>query len=281
MPSPRKHKDKQSLTGRIAALSRFVSKATGKCISFFNVLRGSQRFEWSVECEEAFQKLKEHLAQAPVLAKPVDREPQYLFLVVTEHAISAALVREDKKTQLPVYYVSKRMLGAESRYPVIEKLTFFLLMAFRKLRPYFQADAIKVMTNHPLRQVLQKPKSSGRLLKWVMELSQFDIAFVPRVSIKRQALADFIVECSGITEGDDPAVPMWKASLKRIPNQNGKDGSLRDSDERNAANVQEALHPPDPQGAKRVRGHIGKTGHRCRGGAVRTGPRQPSPHSKH
>ena len=60
MASPRKHKDVQILTGRIAALSRFVSKATDKCIPFFNVLRGSQGFEWSAECEEAFRKLKEH-----------------------------------------------------------------------------------------------------------------------------------------------------------------------------------------------------------------------------
>ena len=114
IPSPRKHKDVQSLTGRITALSRFVSKATDKCIPFFNVLRGSQRFEWSVEYEEAFHKLKEHLAQAPILAKPVAGEPLYLYLAVTEHAISAALVREEERKQLPVYYVSKRLLDAES-----------------------------------------------------------------------------------------------------------------------------------------------------------------------
>ena len=95
----------------------------------------------------------------------MDGEPLYLYLAVTEHAISAALVREEEKSQLPVYYVSKRLLGAESRYPLIEKLTFFLLMASQKLRPYFQAHAIKVLTNHPLQQVLQKPESSGRLLK--------------------------------------------------------------------------------------------------------------------
>ena len=142
MPSPRKQKDVQSLTGRIVALSRFVLKATKKCIPFFNFLLGSQRFEWSAECEEAFHKLKEHLAQAPILAKPVEGEPLYLYLAVTEHAISAALVREEERTQLPVYYVSKRLLDAESRYPLIEKLTFWLLMASRKLRPYFQAHAI-------------------------------------------------------------------------------------------------------------------------------------------
>ncbi|XP_062104153.1 uncharacterized protein LOC133815314 [Humulus lupulus] len=62
MPSPQKHKDVQSLTGRIAALSHFVSKSTDKCIPFFNILCESQRFEWTTKCEEAFHKLKEHLA---------------------------------------------------------------------------------------------------------------------------------------------------------------------------------------------------------------------------
>ena len=161
MASPRKHKDVQSLTGRIAALSCFVSKATDKCIPFFNVLRGSHRFEWSVECEEAFRKLKEHLAQAPILAKPVDGEPLYLYLAVTEHAISAALIREEERMQLPVYYVSKRLLDAESRYPLIEKLTFCLLMASRKLRPYFQAHTIKVLTNHPCGKCCRSPSRQG------------------------------------------------------------------------------------------------------------------------
>ncbi|XP_062114519.1 uncharacterized mitochondrial protein AtMg00860-like [Humulus lupulus] len=97
MPSPWRHKDVQSLIGRIAALSCFVSKSTDKCIPFFNVLLRNQRFEWTTECEEAFRKLKEHLAQAPILSKPVDGEPLYLYLAVSEHAISAALVREEGK----------------------------------------------------------------------------------------------------------------------------------------------------------------------------------------
>lgn len=65
-----------------------------------------------------------------------------------------------------------------------------------KLRHYFQAHAIRVLTNHPLRQVLQKVETSGRLLKWLVELSQFDIKYMPRVAIKGQALADFMADFS-------------------------------------------------------------------------------------
>ncbi|XP_060972318.1 uncharacterized protein LOC133038245 [Cannabis sativa] len=76
----------------------------------------------------------------------------------------------------------------------MEKLAFALVISSRKLRPYFQAHSITVLTNYPLRQVLAKPETSGRLLKWSVELSQFDIRYKPRTAIKGQALADFILE---------------------------------------------------------------------------------------
>jgi len=66
----------------------------------------------------------------------------------------------------------------------------------RKLRPYFQAHTVIVLTDQPLRQVLQKLECSGRLTKWAIKLSKYDISFEPRKSIKAQALVDFIVECT-------------------------------------------------------------------------------------
>ncbi|XP_077215527.1 uncharacterized protein LOC143850108 [Tasmannia lanceolata] len=69
-------------------------------------------------------------------------------------------------------------------------------MAARKLRPYFQAHTIKVLTGQPLRQILHRPDTSGRLVKWAVELSEFDIKYLPRPAIKAQVLADFIAECT-------------------------------------------------------------------------------------
>ena len=70
------------------------------------------------------------------------------------------------------------------------------MIAVRKLRPYFQAHFVTVLTDQSLRQILQKPEYSGRLTKWSIELSEYDISFEPRRAIKRQALANFIVECT-------------------------------------------------------------------------------------
>ena len=67
-------------------------------------------------------------------------------------------------------------------------------MASRKLRQYFQASPILVMTDQPIRKSMNKPEAAGRMVQWAIELSQFDIEYHPRTAIKAQALADFIVE---------------------------------------------------------------------------------------
>ena len=67
-------------------------------------------------------------------------------------------------------------------------------MAAKKLSPYFQARTIIFLTNYPIRAILHKPYASGRLLKWAVELSKFDIEYRPRSAIKGQVLVDFIVE---------------------------------------------------------------------------------------
>ena len=75
-------------------------------------------------------------------------------------------------------------MDAETRYPELEKLALALVVASRKLRPYFHTYSIKVLTNYLLRQVLQKPEALGRLLKWAIEFEQFDLNFCPRTTIK-------------------------------------------------------------------------------------------------
>ena len=98
------------------------------------------------------------------------------------------------------------MLDAETRYTNMEKLAYTLILASRKLRPYFQAHQIEVRTSYPLKQVMHRPKTSGRMLKWTIELSQFDIEYKPRNVMKGQALTDFILEFPLQFEGDDKAL---------------------------------------------------------------------------
>ena len=88
-------KEIQSLTGRVAALNKFVSKATDKCLPLFKVLK--KAFEWTDECQKAFEDLKTYLTMAPLLSPSVVGEELYLYLAVTPLAVSSALIREEDK----------------------------------------------------------------------------------------------------------------------------------------------------------------------------------------
>ena len=92
MKPPQNIKEVQSLIGRVTALNRFVSKAIDKCLPFFKVLR--KAFEWTDECQKAFQDLKTYLITAPLLSPSMPGEELYLYLVVSRHAVSSTLIRE-------------------------------------------------------------------------------------------------------------------------------------------------------------------------------------------
>ncbi|XP_074314332.1 uncharacterized protein LOC141649544 [Silene latifolia] len=116
LESPEKPKDVQRLAGKVAALSRFISRSSDKCRLFYNILRKIKRFEWTAEHEQAFRELNHYLSTPPLLSKPEQGEALFLSLAVTEVAVSAVLVREQDKEQRPVYYVSKSLLPVETRY---------------------------------------------------------------------------------------------------------------------------------------------------------------------
>ena len=92
MKHPQNVKEVQSLTGRVAALNRFVSKVTDKCLPFFRVLK--KAFEWTNDYQRAFQDLKTYLTTTPLLSPSMLGEELYLYLVVTPHAGSSMLIRE-------------------------------------------------------------------------------------------------------------------------------------------------------------------------------------------
>ena len=196
MPPPSNIKEVQRLTGRIAALSRFVSKASDKCQPFFQVLK--RAFQWDAHCEEEFTTLKTYLSSPPILISPFEGELLTLYLAVSNFSTSAVLVKDKDRVQKLVYYCSRALRGAEERYSKMEKLILALVTVARKLRPYFQAHTIKIPTEYPMKQVLHKPETSGRLMKWAIELSEFNIKYKPKTTIKVQILADFVMEFTSV-----------------------------------------------------------------------------------
>ena len=101
-------------------------------------------FHWDAQCKEAFSALKTYLSSPLILVSPF----------------------EEDRVQQPVYYCSRALRVADERYSKMEKLVLALVTTARRLRPYFQAHTIKIPIEHPMKQVLHKQETSGRLTKW-------------------------------------------------------------------------------------------------------------------
>ncbi|KAI0497291.1 hypothetical protein KFK09_020514 [Dendrobium nobile] len=153
---PKNIKKVQRLNGRITALSHFLAHSRDKYLPFFKVLSGarSSGFQWTDECQEAFQQLRKYLASPPLLSKPMLGEKLYLYIVVSAQAINSILVREENAVQRLIYYISKILSEMEGPYPLVDKIVLALVYSARKLRPYFQAHSIGVYTNLPLKGIL-------------------------------------------------------------------------------------------------------------------------------
>ena len=215
MPPPSNIKEVQRLTGRIVALSHFVSKASDKCQLFFQVLK--KAFQWDPHCEEAFTTLKTYLSSPLILVSASEGELLTLYL--------AFLFRDKDRVQHPVYYCSQALRGEEERYPKMEKLILALVITARIVRPYFQAHTIEIPTEYPMKQVLHKPETLGRLMKWAIELSEFDIRYKLKTVIKGQILADFVMEFTSaeLAEATQATSDLliWRLSVDGATNAQG------------------------------------------------------------
>ena len=145
----------------------------------------------------AFEEIKTYLSSPPCLSIPCLGEPLFLYLAVSEHAVSAVLVRETHEGQKPVFFVSKTMDEIESRYLPLEKTALALIQAAKKLPHYFQASTVTVLTDLPLKMLMHSSDFSGRVTRWGVHLGSLDVEYKPRTSIKGQVLVDFVVEFQG------------------------------------------------------------------------------------
>lgn len=103
-------KEIQSLIGRAIALSLFFSRSIDKYKPFFSTIKKIKGLLWTDKCEGAFTKLKEYLSNPSLLSKPIDGEDLYLYMVVSDCAISLTLIQEKSREQKPTYYVPKTLI---------------------------------------------------------------------------------------------------------------------------------------------------------------------------
>jgi hypothetical protein len=216
MQPPSNTKEVQRLTGRIALLNRFISKAVERSLLFFKVLCANSVFQWGAEQQQAFEDLKKYLEEAAVMTKPSLKAELLLYIVATDTAVSAVLVEERKEAnalkQFPIYYVSEALSGSKLFYSEMEKMAYAVVMAKRKLRHYFQSHNVSVPTAFPLRDMFENKESMGRMGKWATELAEHVINFDARSAIKSQVLSDFVADWTPSAPKGETIVsePVWE-----------------------------------------------------------------------
>ena len=120
---------------------------------------------WGPEQEKAFTELKQYFSSPIILSSPLPEEDHFMYLAMSEVAVSAILFREENKKQRPVFYVSRMLLDAETRYSAVEKMVLALVNAKKMLSHYFETHPITMITDFPIKQILNKLDLSGRLTK--------------------------------------------------------------------------------------------------------------------
>src|ERR1041385_975688 len=169
-------------------------------IPLYQLMKKTEKFTWTPRTDEAFKELKHTLSTAPILAAPIEKEPMMLYIATTNRVISEVMVVErpekDKAQpiQRPVYYISEVLSTSKQNYPHYQKMCYGVYMAARKLKPYFQAHPITVVSSAPLAEIIGSRDASGRVAKWAIEIATHGIKYEPRTAVKSQVLVDFLVD---------------------------------------------------------------------------------------
>ena len=115
-------------------------------------------FEWDDSCRTAFRKIKEYLSHPPVLGAPIPGKPLRLYISAQDQSLGALCVQENEEgKEVALYYLSRTLVGAESKYSPIEKICLSLIFAVQKLKHYMQAYTVQVISKaDPIKYILSR-----------------------------------------------------------------------------------------------------------------------------
>ncbi|RDY12184.1 Retrovirus-related Pol polyprotein from transposon 17.6, partial [Mucuna pruriens] len=164
-------------------------------ISIFKLLYKSQKTEWNPDCQEAFKKIKKYLENPLVLVPVVRERPLILYLTVLEESMGYILGQQDAigKKEQTIYYLSKKFTDCEKRYPALERTCYTLVWALKRLRQYMLANTTCLISKtNPIKYIFEKSALIGRIARWQMALSKYDIVYTSQKAIKESVLVEHL-----------------------------------------------------------------------------------------
>ncbi|XP_052477677.1 uncharacterized protein LOC128033725 [Gossypium raimondii] len=195
LPPPHTQKEVRGFLGRLNYISRFISQLTEKCDPLFRLLKKHNPGVWDEECQKAFDKIKQYLSNPPVLSSPNPDRPLILYLTVFDNSMGCVLGQHDEtgRKEREIYYISKKSTNCEVRYSTIEKLCCALVWTTRRLRQYMLYHTTLLISKlDPLKYMMESTTLNGRMARWQILLSEFDIVYVSQKAVKGSAIADFL-----------------------------------------------------------------------------------------
>ncbi|VVA18733.1 PREDICTED: LOW QUALITY PROTEIN, partial [Prunus dulcis] len=143
---PKNPKELKSFMGRLSYIRRFIPGLVAMMSTFTPLLKKGQPYIWSKECQEAYQQVQQLIARLPTMRAPTPGFPLKLYLAATNTAVGALLAQDSREgEESPIYYVSRQLKGAETRYPKTELLCLALVYAAQRLRHYFLAHKLQLV----------------------------------------------------------------------------------------------------------------------------------------
>ncbi|KAK1620383.1 hypothetical protein QYE76_025900 [Lolium multiflorum] len=166
MQPPTTKKELQRLIGKINFVRRFISNLSGRIEPFMALvkIKSDDEFHWGAEQQRAFDEIKRYLTTPPVLVPPQQDRPFYIYLSVADTSIASVVVQLYEGVEKVVFYLSRRMLDAETRYPEVEKLCLCLFFTCTKLHHILlTAEIIVICKSDVVKHMLSAPVLKGRL----------------------------------------------------------------------------------------------------------------------
>ncbi|KAL1349357.1 hypothetical protein AAHE18_07G151100 [Arachis hypogaea] len=200
LSAPKSKKEVQSFLGKINYLRRFISNLSDRTRVFAPLikLKNGSKFEWTIEHQLAFDSIKTYLSKVPIMVNVRLFEPLKLYIAASEDTIWCMLAQDSENGyERAVYYLSRVLTDIKMRYFLIEKLCLSLYHACMKLKCYMVAKSVKVIAQTDvIKYILSFPMLRGRLGKWMLALTEFDLQYVPVKTVKGQVIANFLVDNS-------------------------------------------------------------------------------------
>ncbi|XP_034690516.1 uncharacterized protein LOC117918102 [Vitis riparia] len=177
MPAPKTEKEIKGFLGKLQYISRFIARLTDICEPIFRLLRKNQPTICNDDCQLAFEKIKEYLLSPLVLVPSTPGRLLFLYLSVLDMALGCVLAQiDDSGKERAIYYLSKRILEYEMKYVMIGRLCLALVWATRKLKHYMIEYSVHLISCLDLlRYLFDRPALTGRLMRWLVLLTEFDI----------------------------------------------------------------------------------------------------------